>query len=47
VHVIAELASDRLLKLATALRALKTDHKRIRHGHFALPVKAGMASGPG
>jgi hypothetical protein len=43
-HVIAELqASDRLLKLVTALRALKTDHKRIRHGHFALPVKDGVA----
>jgi hypothetical protein len=46
-HVIAELeAPDRLLKLVTALRALKTDHKRVRSGHFALPVKDGVGSGP-
>jgi hypothetical protein len=37
---------DRLLKLVTALRALKSDQKRVRPGHFALPMKDGVALGP-
>jgi hypothetical protein len=41
--VIAELYTpDGLLKLVTALRALKSDHKRVGPRHFALRVMGGV-----